>query len=586
MNAITGPLPNGESQRAEDELPALYASQGLRVPIPVMTAALFIAWLAAERAPRWLLIGWVSAVAMVLLLRWVFNQIAARAQHIPIMYRLNSLAVVSALTGIVHGQSVLFWPYMDESSRVVQTMFVLGLSAGSVATQFGYMRIVMAYLLPALTPMALVWAQALVPPGASWLKGPSGIMLLLVAMYGGLLAVLARDTFKLFRESFESRQRLKRALEVAEAANSSKTRFLASASHDLRQPMHTLSLFSAALAMRPLDPVTRDITVQMNMAMHALGTQLDALLDISKLDAGVVTVNARHFPLVPFLSRLGEEFQPIAQRKGLELRVHLPSQGIFHTDSLLLERVLRNLLDNAIKYTDTGHVELTVAHHDSHFELRVRDTGQGIPKAEQERVFEEFYQLGNPQRDRTQGLGLGLSIVRRLASLLQIPIAMHSVPGQGTSFTLQLAAGVSPDAPLQPDVSTLPSIRGLRVLVIDDEEAVREGMRAVLEALGCEVQLAAGSDEAEKLARHTPPDVVLADFRLHGSDDGLAAVRRLRVIHPGLAALLVSGDTAPQRLREAHAAGLRLLHKPASVDALTRAIREEIDLEREKAHAS
>jgi signal transduction histidine kinase/CheY-like chemotaxis protein len=586
MNAITGPLPNGESQRAEDELPALYASQGLRVPIPVMTAALFIAWLAAERAPRWLLIGWVSAVAMVLLLRWVFNQIAARAQHIPIMYRLNSLAVVSALTGIVHGQSVLFWPYMDESSRVVQTMFVLGLSAGSVATQFGYMRIVMAYLLPALTPMALVWAQALAPPGASWLKGPSGIMLLLVAMYGGLLAVLARDTFKLFRESFESRQRLKRALEVAEAANSSKTRFLASASHDLRQPMHTLSLFSAALAMRPLDPVTRDITVQMNMAMHALGTQLDALLDISKLDAGVVTVNARHFPLVPFLSRLGEEFQPIAQRKGLELRVHLPSQGIFHTDSLLLERVLRNLLDNAIKYTDTGHVELTVAHHDSHFELRVRDTGQGIPKAEQERVFEEFYQLGNPQRDRTQGLGLGLSIVRRLASLLQIPIAMHSVPGQGTSFTLQLAAGVSPDAPLQPDVSTLPSIRGLRVLVIDDEEAVREGMRAVLEALGCEVQLAAGSEEAEKLARHTPPDVVLADFRLHGSDDGLAAVRRLRVIHPGLAALLVSGDTAPQRLREAHAAGLRLLHKPASVDALTRAIREEIDLEREKAHAS
>jgi CheY-like chemotaxis protein len=159
---------------------------------------------------------------------------------------------------------------------------------------------------------------------------------------------------------------------------------------------------------------------------------------------------------------------------------------------------------------------------------------------------------------------------------------MQSAPGQGTAFTLQVEAGVAPDAPAQTDVPKPPSIRGLRVLVIDDEEAVRKGMRAVLDALGCEVQLASGSDEAESLARHTPPDVVLADFRLHGSDDGLAAVRRLRTIHPGLAALLVSGDTAPERLREAQTARLRLLHKPVSVDSLARAIREEFDRERGK----
>ena len=586
MDAITGPLSSGESQRAEDELPALYAVQGLRVPIPVMTAALFLAWLAADRAPRWLLVGWVSAVALMLLIRWLLNRFAARATHIPIMYRMNAMAIVSLLTGIVHGQSVMFWPYMDDLSRVVQSMFVLGLCAGSIATEFGYMRIVIAYLVPMLAPLAVVWAQALAAPGAPWIKGASGVMLLMVAMYGGLLAVLARDTFKLFRESFESRQKLKRALENAEAANRSKTRFLASASHDLRQPMHTLSLFSAALAMRPLDPATRDITIQMNMAMHALSTQLDALLDISKLDAGVVPVNPRNFPLAPFLLRLGEEFQPIAQRKGLILEVRSPGNGICYTDPLLLERVLRNLLDNAIKYTDTGSVTLTAERHEAHFELCVRDTGQGIPKAEQGRVFEEFYQLGNAGRDRAQGLGLGLSIVSRLGDLLQLAIAMHSAPGQGTTFTLQVTVGVAPDAPVQPDVSMLPSIRGLRVLVIDDEEAVREGMRAVLAALGCEVELAAGSDDAEVLARRTPPDVVLADFRLHGSDDGLAAVRRLRAIHPGLAALLVSGDTAPARLREAHAAGLRLLHKPAGVDSLTRAIREEVDRERGTAHAS
>jgi signal transduction histidine kinase len=577
MHAIAVPPPSGESQCAEEELPALYAAQGLRAPAPAMAAALLIAWLAFARAPQSLIVGWLSAVALMLLIRWWTIRAAARALHIPIMYRLNAIMLVVGLGGIVQGMSVLFWPYMDDLGRAVQSMFVLGMCAGTVATVFGYRRIYLAYMLPMLTLLATAWARALAPPGDSWLKGPSGVMLLMLAMYGVLMTVLARDTFHLFRESFESRQQLRRALANAEAANRSKTRFLASASHDLRQPMHTLSLYSATLAMRPLDPATREIMVQMDMAMDALSTQLDALLDISKLDAGVVPVNPHSFPLPPLLLRLGEEFQPIALRKGLILEVQTSAHGLCCTDPLLLERVLRNLLDNAIKYTDTGRVTLSSERRAAHFELCVRDTGQGIPQAEQERVFEEFYQLGNPERDRTQGLGLGLSIVSRLNDLLHLGIAMHSIPDQGTTFTLQVKAGVGPDTPLQVDAPMPPSIRGLRVLVIDDEEAVREGMRSALHALGCEVQLAAGSAEAETLARHAQPDVVLADFRLQGGDDGVAAVRRLRVIHPGLAALLVSGDTAPARLREAQVAGLRLLHKPANMVSLTRAIREEMD---------
>lgn len=566
-----------EMTRAEEELPALYAGQGWRVPVPVMLAAVFIAWLAADRAPRPLLFGWVGTVAAVLLLRWWVIRTAARARHAPILPRMNVIAAVSALGGIVHGQSVMFWPYMDDLARAAQSMFVLGLCAGAVATEFGYLRVFLAYALPMLAPLGFAWARALAAPDAAWWTGASGVIALMVAMYGVLLSVLARDTFRLFRESFESRLRLRRALEQAETANRAKTRFLASASHDLRQPMHTLSLFSAALTMRPLDAETRAITTQMNMAMHALSTQLDALLDISKLDAGVVPVRSACFPLDPFLSRLREEFEAIAVRKGLALHVHSPRQGVCCTDPLLLERVLRNLLDNAIKYTPSGRVELTAARVDGVYQLSVSDTGLGIPHDEQERVFEEFYQLGNPERDRAQGLGLGLSIVRRLSELLQLGVSMRSAPGQGTVFTLQVAAADLNDERLDAGVAPLPSIRGLRVLVVDDEEAVREGMRAVLEALGSEVMLAAGSDEAEHLARQSPPDIVLADFRLRGADDGVAAVRRLRVVTPGLAALLVSGDTAPARLREADAAGLRLLHKPAGVELLTRAIREEVD---------
>lgn len=562
---------------AEEELPALYAIQGIRVPVPVLVSAVFLAWLAAERAPLALLVGWVGAVALVLLIRWSVIRGAARAVHKPISQRMNAIAAVSALGGIVHGQSILLWPYMDDLSRAVQTAFVLGLCAGAVASGFGYMRVFLAYMLPVLIPLAFAWAQALAKPGGSVINGESAVMVLMVGMFGCLLTMLARDTFQLFRESFDARQRLRIALEQAESANRAKTRFLASASHDLRQPMHTLSLFSAALGMRPLDPTTRDIAKHLNTALLALSTQLDSLLDISKLDAGVVAVSARNFPLTPFLLRLGKEFQPIAQRKGLMLEVQAPSDGLCHTDPLLLERILRNLLDNAIKYTDAGKIVMTVQANSAGFEVSVRDTGLGIALAEQEHVFEEFYQLNNPQRDRSQGLGLGLSIVRRLSDLLKLAIKMTSTAGVGTAFTLQIGAGVAGDVAHEPAQLTPSSIQGIKVLVIDDEEAVREGMRTLLEALGGEVQVASGTEQAQALAKVSRPDVVLADFRLHGNDDGLAAVRSLRVMYPGLAALLVSGDTAPQRLRDAHAAGLPLLHKPTSAQVLAHAIRTEVD---------
>lgn len=566
-----------QARCAEEELPALYAIQGIRVPLPVMVSAVFLAWLAAERAPIWLMIGWVAAVALVLLIRWWVIRHAARAIHQPISKRMNAIAAVSALGGIVHGQSILFWPYMDELSRAIQTAFVLGLCAGAVASEFGHMRVFLAYMLPMLIPLAFAWAQALAKPGGSLINGVSGLMILMVGMFGCLLIALARDTFQLFRESFDARQRLRIALEQAESANRAKTRFLASASHDLRQPMHTLSLFSAALGMRPLDPATRDIANHMNTALLALSTQLDSLLDISKLDAGVVAVSARNFPLAPFLYRLGKEFQPIAQAKSLMLQVHAPSDGICRTDPLLLERVIRNLLDNAFKYTDNGKITLTARETSAGYVVCVRDTGPGIAMAEQDQVFEEFYQLNNPQRDRSQGLGLGLSIVRRLSDLLQLAVKMTSTVGVGTAFTLQIDAGVADDKPFEQAPVLPASINGLKVLVIDDEAAVRAGMRTLLEALGGEVQAASGTEEALALASVTRPDVVLADFRLHGSDDGLAAVRSLRVKYPGLAALLVSGDTAPQRLRDAHAAGLPLLHKPTSAQVLAQAIRAEVD---------
>jgi signal transduction histidine kinase/DNA-binding NarL/FixJ family response regulator len=563
----------------EHELPSLYDSQHARVPVPVLAAAGLIAWLASAQAPLWLTGGWWAMVAAVLALRWwVVRQAALRVQ-LPIEWRLNAVALVSGLGGVVHGSSVMFWPYLSVIGREVQTVFVLGLCAGAVASVFGYPRIFLAYLVPMLLAVGFAWAQALAPASGGWWRGESAVMLAMFVMYGALLAVLARDTYRLFSDGYYTRQRLQVALDQAEAANRAKTRFLASASHDLRQPMHTLTLFTAALSMRPLDERSSAITRQMNTALQSLSSQLDALLDVSKLDAGVVVATPSNLALDELLARLHAEFSTPAQHKGLALHLNCPVGARVRCDGLLFERVLRNLLDNAIKYTQRGEVVLTAKQHEHGFLVEVQDTGPGIALAEQERVFEEFYQLGNPERDRSQGLGLGLSIVRRLAALMQLPMQLRSLPGRGVVVSLQLPPA---DAPAQVTLTAptaLPSLQGLDVLVIDDEEAVRDGMHALLESLGCTVRVAASTAAAHSLAAAHMPHIVLADYRLRGQDDGVATVRALREQHAGgqanippLAALLISGDTAPQRLRDAQAAGLVLLHKPVPVGVLVQAI--------------
>ena len=564
--------------KLEQELLENWARRPLRVPLPVSVAAGFIAWLPAGSAPLALRLGWVALVLGVLLLRWWTIREAARRVDWPLALRFNAVCVVSGLGGVAHGLSLVFWPYMTEIERVVQSMFVIGLSAGAVATMYGHLRMHLPYMLPAMLPMTLAWPVVLHTPQTPWWQGNGGVMLLMLLLYAGLLITLARDTFALYAASYETRQRLMQALQQAESASRAKTRFLAAASHDLRQPMHTLSLFGAALSTRPLDEQSRAIAAQMNVALRALSSELDALLDISKLDAGIVAVDAAPFELGTLLCRLGRDFQPLAQRKGLLMLTWLDEAALADSDSRHVERVLRNLLDNAVKYTPHGEVALSLqaeTRHVAGWRVEVRDTGLGIPLSELERVFEEFYQLGNPERDRTQGLGLGLAIVRRLCDLLKLPLTLQSALGQGTTFALWLPAAHGARVAAAPAAAQV-SFAGLDVLVVDDEEAVRTGMQVLLEGLGCRVSTAGGCTEALARAKQAVPDMVLADFRLRGNDNGISVIQQLRQQHGPLPALLISGDTAPARLREAHAAGLRLLHKPLSAEQLIQAMGETL----------
>jgi CheY-like chemotaxis protein/two-component sensor histidine kinase len=320
--------------------------------------------------------------------------------------------------------------------------------------------------------------------------------------------------------------------------------------------------------------------------LQALSAQIDALLDVSKLDAGVVPVNKTSFSLSGFLARLQDEYSPLAGAKGLVLTTQCPRDAMCETDEVLLSRIVSNLLENAIKYTPAGQIAVrvqtgagTAAADDDHWEISVEDTGIGIPEAEHQRVFEEFYQLHNPERDRTRGLGLGLSIVRRLAQLLDLTIDMTSSPGRGTRFGVIVPRGGSAAVPGHRSTGGLQSsesLAGTRVLVLDDEEAVRKGMETLLQAFGCEVRSAGCIAEAVTACRSMPPDILLVDLRLRGEENGITAIGQLRSAHPALPAILVSGDTAPDRIKDAHDAGIAMLHKPVSAETLHQAITREV----------
>lgn len=484
-----------------------------------------------------------------------------------LIYKARLLALIS---GLSMASIAFLAPDMSVETRALISMILIGTAAASIATCLGYKPIYYNGSIPIFITIILIWTLDY----SDQVENPFQVLVVLLTLQlGAVFYGLIGQVYSSFLQNLYSQQRLKYTVAAEKSANAAKTRFLAAASHDLRQPLHVMSLYSSALINRPLDPESKTIAVKMNEAMNILADELDSLLDISKLDAEVIPVNSELFNLSRLVERTVDSIQPMAANKNIDLNRKIPPDIWVHSDANLLGRMFRNVLENAIKYTHEGHVDCILSTQGNSVVIKIKDTGIGITKEEQGHIWEEFYQVKNNSRDRKLGLGLGLSVVKRLALLLDADVRLASSSSSGSCFEIALPQYISemttPTAStenhLTPDLAYL---KGRSILIVDDDEGIQLSTQTLLTDIGMNAQVAGGTSEALSIVNTSDIECVLMDLRLADGDDGFDAIDKIRMIDPAIPIIIVSGDTAPDRLIRANRRECVWLVKPIKFNLL------------------
>ena len=487
---------------------------------------------------------------------------AAIWASVPLFHRFGTLwgALIFILTLYAY---FFASTYLFGTDSGVQLGYLLAASLVVVLTE----RILLSAVLGVLAVLLLALLQIMVPYNTGLLNSAK----LFTTFVGTVIAIVASSiTFVTFalREAAQAEANLEDKSRQLEMANRYKSHFLASASHDLRQPLHALNLFVAQLPTEKKPAERKRLVSHIDAAVASMNELFEALLDMTKLDAGILQANPVEFAVQRLLDRIETTFAELADEKGLSLRV-VPCSAWVRSDPILLERILFNLVANAVRYTARGGVVVGCRRCATQLRIDVCDTGAGIPENQRQSIFSEFYQLANPAPDRKAGLGLGLAIVDRLGRLLGHPVELQSNPGRGSRFSVSvpLAAELRSTVPLPVAPHAADLARGKRVMVIDDDVLVLDGMRGILQSWGCCVQIAASGAAALAIVVDGggQPDLIISDLRLADGENGIEVIERLRkALGTPVPAFVISGDTAPERLREASAGGYHLLQKPVS----------------------
>ena len=541
---------------------------------------LIVAYVFWSVVPQDYLTAWVLAVVALTTARMlIWRAYRARSFTTEVSRAwLRAAAGGAFFSGVLWGLGSLFLIPPDQIPY--QLIFLWAVSMMAVAAMFSFSAHVptyMAYFLPSTLPaLAVLLAQ-----GTATHVGFVFGMVVYIVIVVRFVATYNRmfiETQQLRFENLDLVAQLTDQIQVARSANLAKSRFLAAASHDLRQPMHALNLYLGGMSGLELPAPAKTALGNASQCAQTMDGMFRALLDISRLDAGSVQPETRAFPVAPLLDRIRLEHEPDARAKGLELRVAACSAWV-RADPVFVDRILRNLTANAVRHTARGRILIGCRRRGEALRIAVHDTGPGIAPEQQRLVFEEFYQVGNPERDRAQGMGLGLAIVDRLAKLMQANVHLASTPGRGSTFSLDLPLAPHLDLALAEPAArrdgSRRSFAGSLVAVIDDEEMILNATRGLLEQWECKVVTAVSGASALQQLSTSPraPDAIVCDYRLRGGENGLSVIDSLRSeFNEDIPALLITGDTGPERLREIQASGLSVLHKPVRDEALRDAL--------------
>ncbi len=556
-----------------EQVRLLYRELPIAASGTTLAAIIIVAAMWGHAPSLWLGI-WMGAVLANLAWRAVMMmRFRAQAERIiEFDAWARSWLIGTTIAGALFG--IAGFLFVDPQSLFQQTLMVVilfGMASSALPMLATYQPALYLFLIPAIVPLGL---RMTLEGGPHALIGTVLIiavvmMIILGRYYGRALErslAIRFANFDLIDALSEQKRAAEAARNEAEIANRSKTQFFAAASHDLRQPLHAMGLFAAALVEKVRDPEVIGVVNSINASVEALEALFGELLDISKIDAGVIQPNPTHFAAQSLFDRLNMDLEPEAAEKGLRLRF-AATRHIIHSDPMLLERIIRNIVSNAIRYTRQGGVVVGCRARAGRLWIEVWDSGCGIAPEHQQKVFEEFYQIGNAERDRRKGMGLGLSIVTRLARLLGSELRLDSRLNRGSVFRLSVAPGTlpPPSASLAARSVAAADLNGAMIAVIDDETSVVEGMRVLLSGWGAHVIGASSLDEARTLldAAADSPHLIIADYRLRDEATGLDAIVALRA-HLGMnvPGILVTGSTAPELTQHARQYNVHLLAKP------------------------
>lgn len=483
----------------------------------------------------------------------------------------GAIALIGA-NGLAWGLApLLFIGPTDLMTNFIVVVVILAILSGGLTWMTPVRPAMLAFSLPILllTYLALVQQQALVYRAVA--------LLTCIYLYTILKVTLQHN--RMIEESLRNRfanhvlnEKLLKQVQLVEKANTEKSRFLAAASHDLRQPATAIALFSDALERNLTGKPEHEDARRTKQAARALGQALESMLDISRLDAGAVLPQMGTVSVQQVFQQLNQTFSTQADANGLELRVRATDLWI-RSDRQLLDRMLGNLVSNAIKYTEHGGILVVARRHGTVVHIEIIDTGVGIAPMHLDKIFDEFYQVDNPGRDRSRGLGIGLSIVQRLARLLDHSVQVRSVPARGTRFRIS-AANMLPGSDAETRLHTHPLRSGANrlprhVLVLDDEADIVDAMASMLASYGVKVTRCTTVEQAYAALAETDPqepiEVFLCDVRLGDGVDGLDLVQSLNVTDgPILRIVLMTGETAPHDIRRLRASGYPVLSKPVT----------------------